>query len=465
VSDALPLSDARPRLHTQRLARGNDIREWSAAAIALIRARCAPQQVVWEIGQRQTDLFAAHAHAIAIDAAPANPAPWPPEFDRLARRAICHRDGSRHAILYRIAWRLARDPNFLDRVDEPDVALLARWEREVSRAAHKMKAFVRFQRDAADHYHAWFDPGHPLLQAVAPFFARRFASMRWTIITPDARCTWDGRALQFGPGSPRPAERRTDDCEDLWKTYYSNIFNPARLKTAAMVREMPRRYWRDLPEAPLIPDLVSQAKVRTGSMVDDARRVHAVQEQAAGCHSLTELNAAVAGCRACPAGCQGTQAVPGEGAMGARIMLVGEQPGDQEERAGRPFTGPAGALLEELLDAAGLRRSDLYVTNAVKHFSFRERGTQRLHKSPTRTIIEHCRWWVLRERELVSPRVVVPLGRTASTALQMHGTFHPAYLLREPDAERREAARQHVVAALQRARVSAGPTPPARVIE
>ena len=121
-------------------------------------------------------------------------------------------------------------------------------------------------------------------------------------------------------------------------------------------------------------------------------------------------------------------------------------------RASAALGGPAGAVPDAALGRAGLDRRALYVTNAVKHFSFRERGQARLHKSPTRTIVEHCRWWVRREIELIRPDAVVALGRTAGAALGCTPTWHPAYVLRQPDAAARERAMVELVAALAAAR-------------
>lgn len=497
--------DPAPAAHlplTMHLPRGTDFAAWRELALEALRAGLAPENLTWQVGDTVDDLFASGASGAVVASREASPAQratrtgdaateagaesakietatptrlaagasragatadprMPEEFRRLARRVICHRDPRRHAVLYRLWWRLLRTPRLLDDATDADLRQLHDWEREVARAAHKMKAFVRFRETDDGRFVAWFDPGHPLLEALAPFFARRFASMRWLIVTPDASCAWEDGRLHFGPGASRAAADgpRADPCEHLWRTYYASIFNPARLKVNAMVREMPRRYWRDLPEAALIPQLVARAAPRTGAMLVQGERAQAVPRLAAACRSLGEVAEAIAACRACPAGCQGTRAVAGEGPASARIVLVGEQPGDVEERGGRPFIGPAGAVLDEALGRAGLERDALYLTNAVKHFGFRQRGAMRLHKSPTRTIVEHCRWWVLREIELVRPAAVVALGRTAGAALGITPTWHPAYVLRQPDAAQRQRAMDELVAAL--AATTAAPRSPA----
>lgn len=176
--------------------------------------------------------------------------------------------------------------------------------------------------------------------------------------------------------------------------------------------------------------------------------------------ALETVRAAAAGCQACELYKHGTQTVFGEGAPHADLMLVGEQPGDREDRAGRPFVGPAGRVLDEALDQTGIDRTSVYVTNAVKHFKWERRGKRRLHKRPDAREISACRPWLDREIELVRPRVVVCMGATAAQALLGRGfkvtrqrgeifpqlgghvvtaTVHPSSILRAPDAASRES--------------------------
>jgi uracil-DNA glycosylase len=181
--------------------------------------------------------------------------------------------------------------------------------------------------------------------------------------------------------------------------------------------------------------------------------------------SLTTLRRAAAGCRGCPLFLQATQTVFGEGSAGARIVLVGEQPGDQEDRAGHPFVGPAGKLLDRALADAGLERKQVYVTNTVKHFNFEPRGKFRLHKRPPAMAVKACRPWLDAELELLKPHVVVLLGATAAQAIlgadfrvtksrgkiishalgKIIATAHPSAILRAPDADAREDAYQALV--------------------
>ena len=148
-------------------------------------------------------------------------------------------------------------------------------QKAVTRDVHKMKAFVRFRRvessDDSENYIAWHRPDHRIVRLAAPFFARRFKGMNWTILTPDESVTWDQNDLHYGPGVPASEAPDDDVLEELWKTYYASIFNPARVKVATMKREMPVRHWPTLPEAELIEELLQQAPA-TSRRNDRAKR-------------------------------------------------------------------------------------------------------------------------------------------------------------------------------------------------
>ena len=133
--------------------------------------------------------------------------------------------------------------------------------------------------------------------------------------------------------------------------------------------------------------------------------------------SLAALRTAEAACTRCPLYRNATQVVPGEGPKNARVMMVGEQPGDQEDKQGRPFVGPAGRILDRAVVEAGIDRKEVFVTNAVKHFKFEQRGKRRLHKRPNVYEIERCRWWNDIERAIIKPDVIVALGATAARSL------------------------------------------------
>ena len=189
-----------------------------------------------------------------------------------------------------------------------------------------------------------------------------------------------------------------------------------------------------------------------------------------GERALAELRVAAAGCKACSLWKMGTQTVFGEGKATAQVMMVGEQPGDQEDRQGRPFVGPAGAILDKALAAAGIERNDVYVTNIVKHFKWEPRGKRRLHKKPNAVEISACRPWLDDEIRAVKPQVVVLLGATAAQGIlgrnfrvtQQRGewlqsriaphvlaTIHPSAILRAPDDDSRHEEMARFVADLK----------------
>ncbi|MFN3657355.1 MAG: UdgX family uracil-DNA binding protein [Pseudolabrys sp.] len=195
-------------------------------------------------------------------------------------------------------------------------------------------------------------------------------------------------------------------------------------------------------------------------------RETAMDEPLPDIRSLKALRAAEDACTRCPLYRNATQAVPGEGPARARLMLVGEQPGDQEDKQGHPFVGPAGGVLARALDDSGIARDDVFITNAVKHFKFEPRGKRRLHKRPNAYEIDRCHWWLEIERKLVKPSIVVALGATAVRSVsgrplainkirgrimemadggRMLATIHPSYILRiEDEADKRAQYRRFV---------------------
>jgi DNA polymerase len=187
--------------------------------------------------------------------------------------------------------------------------------------------------------------------------------------------------------------------------------------------------------------------------------------------SLSALRDAEAGCTRCPLYRNATHVVPGEGPKRAQVMLVGEQPGDQEDKQGHPFVGPAGRILDRAIVDAGFERKQVFVTNAVKHFKFEQRGKRRLHKKPNASEIDACRWWINIERVIIKPRVIVAMGTTAArgvlgrsvTISSVRGevlrgegdahvivTIHPSSVLRQQDDESREREYKGLVADLRR---------------
>lgn len=467
-----------------------DLAAFRAQARGLLAAHVRPGDVLWQPAH-DSDLFAdaaADGEPDAQDEGPAVRAPAvqvPAEFIALCRVVILHNDPQRHALLYRLLWRLVHDAALRHDPLDADMLQAQHMGRAVRRDMHKMRAFVRFTQVADGQgglrHVAWFEPEHHIALANAPFFVRRFAQMRWSILTPECSLAWDGQALSVGAGALARDKPPADAGEALWLTYYANIFNPARLKLAMMKREMPVRYWRHLPEAALIQPLVGDAHARSQAMIDapatPARRIRelpALRPHATTApSSLPELNAATQACRACPLGAAATQAVHGEGPPTPRHMLVGEQPGDLEDLRGRPFIGPAGRLLDRALAQLGWPRDTVYLTNAVRHFKHELRGKRRIHKTPGQLEALQCAGWLEHEIALVQPQLLVALGATAARALLGRSvavaserghwiheradgrpvlvTLHPAALLRM-DGEVRDAAWDQWLQDLQSAR-------------
>ena len=285
--------------------------------------------------------------------------------------------------------------------------------------------------------------------------------MRWTILTPYESAAWDpvAKQLRYGEGVPASEAPSPDELEDLWKTYYGAIFNPARIKLKAMRAEMPLKHWPTLPETKIIPDLLADAPRRVQTMISQTEGfAMSAADFLPETKTLETLAAAAATCEGCDLYKDATQTVFGKGPASARVMMVGECPGDQEDIQGEPFVGPAGKLLDDALKTVGIDRNLVYITNTVKHFKFEPRGRRRLHKKPGAREIAACKPWLEHEIELVQPDVVMCLGATAAQAIigrdfritKQRGefretdwsswtiaTYHPSALLRAPDPDAR----------------------------
>jgi DNA polymerase len=481
-----------------------DFAAWRHAARGLLGAEVPPEQSEWRVAGDAPGLFAQGSAP-----PPSGSFHVPRAFVELAEIAIRHNDPERFALLYRALWRITHGEHELMQVaTDPDIIRLTTMAKSVRRDAHKMHAFLRFRQvetEAGIRHLAWFEPEHHIEEAEAGFFVRRFAGLRWSIVTPRRGVHWDGHDLTFGAGGRRQDVPPDDAVEPLWRAYYAAIFNPARLKPGAMRAEMPRKYWRNMPETAEIPRMLAEAPRRAAEMVargasapnpnpqrpprpgrdgwDCARTPRTApgtHPDAAPCvedgmdllDAGTDRQAALAALARELAGRndlpdfarRATQLVFGEGPLDAPLFFVGEQPGDEEDLQGRPFVGPAGRLWNRALGDAGVPRDEAYVTNAVKHFKFEPRGKRRLHQSPDAGDIAYYRPFLLREIGIVGPKLLVALGATALRALAgkalpvmktrgtivagpeglpVFATVHPSYLLRVPDEEsqKREYAR------------------------
>ena len=480
----------------------DDFEGWRDAVRRLIAAGVDPAQVAWPVAGAVGDLFGAG------EAVPGETAQLvaPKAFIPLARAAVLHSDVERFGLLHRLLADIVARKRRLDDRADPMVVRIEALAKSVRRDIHKMRAFVRFRKvEEGSRYVAWFEPEHHIVRANAKFFIDRFASMHWSILTPAISIHWDGKYLTEGPGAVRADAPEGDPVEDAWKRYYASIFNPARLKVGAMMKEMPKKYWHNMPETALIGALVAGAQARSAAMIeasvaplplaggagggrDQAQRHRTgppkpLPRAGGAFPALTAsptddpvawdwqtIKSEAQRCKRCPLFHPATQTVFGEGPLDARLMLVGEQPGDSEDLAGRVFVGPAGQLLDAALEEAGIDRRALYITNAVKHFKFELRGKRRIHSAPNAGEIEACRWWLTRERELIRPQLTLALGATAARSLfgkvmpvgKSRGqnltlpdggaariTMHPSYLLRLPDPEVAARERESFVADLK----------------
>ncbi|WP_156678275.1 UdgX family uracil-DNA binding protein [Sphingomonas profundi] len=467
-------------MRTVHLAAPDDFDGWRDAARALALARVPPEEIVWHAGDGAPDLFADEA---VLDTAVEGAFSVPRAFVALARDAVCHADAERFALLYAMLLRLRDQPRLIEDHADPLLRRIEELAKAVRRDVHKMRAFLRFRElEEGDQprFVAWFEPEHHIVRINAAFFVRRFATMRWSILTPELSLHWDGATLSEAPGASKADAPAGDPLEETWKTYYASIFNPARVKIGAMLKEMPKKYWKNMPETALVPQLIAGAQARESGMIakSDLKVADAVAAEppadVGGNSRLAweALREEAAACTRCHLYKHATQTVFGEGPIDATLMFVGEQPGDQEDLAGKPFVGPAGQMFDRALAQAGVDRGTVYVTNAVKHFKFEQRGKRRIHAKPQGPEIEACRWWIEQERVLIRPPLTVALGATAARSLlgkvvtisgargrphvlqdggEAWVTVHPSYLLRIPEREKAEEEYARFVADLRAA--------------
>lgn len=404
----------------------------------------------------------------------------PARLDELARVVWHHRDCRKWPLLYSVWWRWCNGEKRLFQIDvDPELSSLHSMERQVRKAAYRMEAYVRFRcvpSEEGERYIAWHRPDHPVLPLAAPSFVARFRSLRWSIVTPELSAHWDGDHLRFDAGIAHNMDPREDELADLWRTYYRSVFNPARVKIKAMKAQMPVRLWRELPEAPVIAELVATAPARVNHMVESQQLQPSAAAFIPGNRSLSSLREAAFQCRGCPLYQQATCTVFGEGPHDAKIALVGEQPGNDEDVAGRPFIGPAGAILDRAIAESGLDRKMLYLTNAVKHFKFVPVGKFRRHQRPSASEVMACRPWLEAELATIRPNLIVCLGATAARSLLGYSipvlkergrpktssygiilpTIHPSALLRVQNGEAERRLYDWLVKDLKQAGTLAG---------
>lgn len=253
---------------------------WRTKARRLLQHNISPQEVLWE---EDGSLFPSadfpSGSAQITPALPADSNRVPAAFLSLAKLVACFNDTTRWSLLYQILWRLVKlhERSLLEIASDPLMTKARGMEKAVRREIHKMHAFVRFRKCGEDassreSYVAWFEPQHFIIEAAAPFFRDRFANMDWSIFSPRGCAHWSNGKLQFTPGVPHDPTANTDAVEEIWRTYYASIFNPARLKLKAMQAEMPKRYWKNLPEAELIESLIRTKEARLSHMAEQMPR-------------------------------------------------------------------------------------------------------------------------------------------------------------------------------------------------
>src|SRR5476651_863636 len=476
---------------------------WRAAALRMLAADAPPESIDWQVddpahcaasghSEPSSGSFDFNAKQTGNDEVVSTPRPVGSAVPSLVvgiskalaaqlNDAALYRDPRRWAFLYKVMWRWHQGDRAVASPADVDGGRLQQMAKAVRRDKHDMIAYVRF-RKCAQHvagepeYVAWYEPAHDILAWGAEQFAQRMGRSTWLIATPSGAASWDGATLHLQYDHAQRGAIAPDAAEALWLAYYRSTFNPARLNETALYQHMPVRYWKGLPEGMLIPSMISEAKSGARRLAQasgvGALDGKAIFVEAEAAQPSRTAPSSLDACRRCELWQHATQAVDGEGPADARIVLLGEQPGDQEDLSGKPFVGPAGQLLDEAIQRAGLRRSDLYLTNAVKHFKWTPRGKRRLHKTPAQREVQACAVWLERELERVRPAVIVTLGATALGALlgekvslqgylgdsfELDGmrvipTYHPSFALRQDDDGGREQVTRAISDALARAR-------------
>ncbi len=453
---------------------------WRRAARALLRQGVEPSQIDWVESEGEAEGEASVSGDAVALAAPAIPR----ELLFRLKTAACFRAPDRWALLYRILWRWTHGERHVLALNDPDGALLDQRIQAVEHETDDLVILTLFRRRdpsmGLPEFVGWYEPRHDLLERAAARFAERMGDSTWMLATPHGAAFWNGMLLRIGrpaaeeheqaahalPESAMTGEAITSTpTEALWLAYYASAFN-------GEPSPVPLRYWRMPPAGPPLPARLARERSRLGAQsapvtVPPTPPV----EYSAMTPPLQEPTGPLATCRRCALWRNAKQAVAGAGPAHAAIMVVGEQPGEDENQQGEPFTGPAGRLLDTVLARAGLKREALYLTYAVKHYKWETLDEQRVHRTPVRREVEACQYWLEKELTWVTPRVVVTLGATALKALAgahvnlseylgqtiaLDGrlivpAWHPSYALRTADARLRDDIVATIATAFSRA--------------
>ncbi|MFM0200869.1 UdgX family uracil-DNA binding protein [Paraburkholderia fungorum] len=413
----------------------------------------------------------------------------PRELLSWLRTAACFRAPDRWSLVYRVLWRWTHgERNVLD-LGDPDGALLDQRIRTVEHETDALLTLTLFRRRdpsmGPPEFVGWYEPHHDLLERAAARFANRMGESTWMLATPHGAVFWNGMLLRIDRPLVEEYEQTTQTStvsamtgeavtstptEALWLAYYASAFN-------AQPSPVPLRHWRMPPAGPPLPAHLARERSRLGAQ-SAAVTVPPTPplEYSAMTPPLREPTGPLATCRRCALWRNAKHAVAGTGPAHAAIMVVGEQPGEHENQHGKPFTGPAGELLDAVLARAGLERQALYLTYAVKHYKWETLDGKRVHRIPVRREVEACQYWLEKELTRIAPRVVVTLGATALRALTgahvnlseylgqtiahegrlIVPAWHPSYALGMADATLREDVVTAMVKAFSRAAALAG---------
>ena len=269
---------------------------WREQARHLLAGTVSPEGILWNDAEQEKSLFAQEEGAEYRSSS--SPPKVSQAFMEMARTVAAHSDPRRWALLYRMLWRQTHggEKHLLGMTTDPDVRLAQKWCKTIGRDIHKMHAFVRFRLVGTDEatgreqFVAWFEPEHRIVRLAISYFEKRFVGMNWSILTPYECAHWDGKKLHFTPGVDRSAAPDEDSLDDLWRTYFSSIFNPARLKAKTMQSQMPKKYWKNLPEATILSELIAGSNQRTKKMLETENRQVKPAPDNAYLKSLHDMN-------------------------------------------------------------------------------------------------------------------------------------------------------------------------------
>lgn len=246
--------------------------EWRSSARTLLENGVHPRGVIWQRETEESLLFSIPKPGTQTPGRLKVPA----AFMNIAETVCCHRSGDQWPLLYSILWRLVHgERHLLSIASDPEIHQMQTLAKHISRDCHKMHAFVRFRKvgesaeTGREQFVSWFEPEHKILRLNASFFRKRFTNMDWSILTPDECMHWDGVEIRYTPSVDRSLVPDSDALEELWKSYYKSIFNVARVKIKAMQSEMPKKYWKNLPEAELIESLISNSSQKVHQMLSN----------------------------------------------------------------------------------------------------------------------------------------------------------------------------------------------------